>query len=409
MNSELRINRTLRLVATCAFILSCSVSALAQNSEDEFHRILQERVAFDQADFVALQQGQTVVKLLPVQDKREVAVSGVVKVQVPAEVFLQSFRESMLSKSSAAILEIGSFSNQPTLDDLKNLTIENRDIEDLKKCVIGDCQLKLSATMIERFRKEVDWEGQDYRNQATHLFKTMLLDYVRDYMARGDVGLIEYHDKANEVRLAEEQRDLLKASGYLNKVLPEFPQQLRAFPKSNVGAVENWITWSKIKFGLKPVFAINHITIYKTDKQVGPQIVIASKQIYANHYFDSSLGLTTFVNIPGASSGTFLLYESRSRADGLEGMFSKLKRNLVEDKAVDGLRGILEQSRLNLNARMFTETESEAPVAGGRNWKRLAVGRGRLFFALFLITALGALLAVTNYHWKDVASRGAHH
>ena len=166
----------------------------------------------------ALQQGQTVVKLLPVKDKREVAVSGLVNVQVPAEVFLQSFRESMSRKSNPAILEIGSFSSQPTLDDLKGLTIENRDIEDLKKCVVGDCQLKLSATMIERFHKEVDWEAPDYRNQATQLLKVMLLDYVRDYLARGDVALIEYHDKANEVRLAEEQHALIAASGYINKV-----------------------------------------------------------------------------------------------------------------------------------------------------------------------------------------------
>ncbi len=403
-----RTSKLPAFITFCAMVSLCTVAGLAQDSVAEFRGILREKVAFDETDFAALQQGQTVVKLIPVQDKREVAVSGLVKVQVPAEVFLQSFRESMSRKSNPAILEIGSFSSHPSPEDLKDLTIENRDIEDLKKCVVGDCQLKLSATMIERFHKEVDWEAPDYRSQATQLFKAVLLDYVRDYLARGDVALIEYHDKAKEVRLADEQHALIAASSYVNKVIPEFSQQLKAFPKSNVSAVENWIVWSKVKFGLKPVFAINHIMIYKTERETGPQIVIASKQIYANHYFDSSLGLTAFVNIPGANSGSFLLYENRSRADGLEGMFSKIKRGIVEDRAVDGLKAILEQSRVNLNARGLARTESAAPVIGGRNWKRWAGGGGRLFLVLFLITAFVALLALSNYHWKGVVNRGAH-
>ena len=408
MFRKLRISKLLPFITFCAIASLCTITALAQDSLAEFHGILRERLAFEETDFTALQQGQTVVKLLPVENKREVAVSGLVKVQVPAEVFLQSFRESMSQKGNPAILEIGSFSSQPTLDDLKGFTIEDRDIEDLKKCVIGDCQLKLSAMMIERLHKEVDWEAPDHRIQATQLLKAMLVNYVRDYLDRGDVALIEYRDKANEVRLAEEQHSLLAASSYINDVLPEFPKYLNGFPKSKVSAVENWIVWSKIKFGLKPVFAINHITIYKTGKETGAQIVIASKQIYADHYFNSSLGLTAFVNISGASPESFLLYENRSRADGLEGMFSKLKRGIVEDRAVDGLKGILEQSRANLNARVISRTESATPAVGGRNWKRWAAGGGRLFLALFLITAFVAWLALSNHNWKGVANRGAH-
>jgi hypothetical protein len=127
---------------------------------------------------------------LPVQDKKEVAVSGIVGLHLPAQVFLESFRENMATKSNPAILEIGRFSNQPTLDDLKDLTFETGDIEDLKRCVVGDCQLKLSASMIERFRKEMNWDAPDYRIKATQLLKPMLLDYVRDYLGRGDVAQI---------------------------------------------------------------------------------------------------------------------------------------------------------------------------------------------------------------------------
>ena len=402
------INKLPVLVASCAIVWLCTSAALAQSSVAEFHAVLREKVNFDQADFAALQQGQTVVKLLPAQDKREVAVSGLVSLQVPAEVFLKSFRENMSRKSNPAILEIGSFSNQPTLDDLKGLTFENRDIEDLKKCVVGDCQLKLSAIMIERFQKEVDWEAPDYSNQATHLLKVMLLDYVNDYLARGDQALIEYHDKTKTVRLAEEHRALMASSSYICDVVAQFSQYLKSAPKPRLANVESAIVWSKMKFGLKPVIAINHITIYKTEQEIRPQILIASKQIYANHYFDSSLGLTAFVNIPGASPGSFLLYENRSRADGLQGMFSNIKRGVVEDRAVDGLRAVLENSKVSLNARTLSQTEYASSVDEKRSWRRWKVGGVRLFLGLFLITAFVALYAMGNYRWNSVANGRAH-
>ena len=222
-------------------------AGLAQHSVAEFHKILHEKAAFDEVDFAALEQGQTVVSLLPANDRREVAVCGLVSLQVPAEVFLQSFLESMTRRSNPAILEIGRFSSTPTLDDLQSLTFENRDIDDMKDCIVGDCGLKLSATMIERFHKEIDWQAPDYRIRATQLLRIMLLDYVRDYLARGDAALIEYSDKSRGVRLAEEQRALMSGSTYIRDVLPEFPQHLKAFPKSEISIVENAIVWSKIK------------------------------------------------------------------------------------------------------------------------------------------------------------------
>lgn len=394
----------LLFISFCSIVCLGTNASLAQHSVAEFHKILHEKAAFDEVDFAALEQGQTVVSLLPANDKREVAVCGLVSLQVSAQVFLQSFLESMTRRSNPAILEIGRFSSTPTLDDLQSLTFENRDIDDMKDCIVGDCRLKLSATMIERFHKEIDWQAPDYRIRATQLFRVMLLDYVRDYLARGDGALIEYSDKSRGVRLAEEQRALMSGSTYINHVLPEFPQHLKAFPKSEISIVENAIVWSKVKFGLKPVIAINHIMVYKREKEIGPQVLVAAKQIYANHYFDSSLALTAFVNIPGASPGSYLFYENRSRADGLEGGFSQIKRSIVEDKAVDGLRTILESSKASLNARGLSPTESISPADEGRSSRGWKVRRVQLFkgllFSLLLITAFLAFFTVGNYNWK---------
>ena len=397
------IIKLILFIAVVSLIPLSAKTSRAQSSLAEFQRLLREKESFSDADLAKLQEGQTVVKVLPAQDKREVAVSGLVGLQVPADVFLKSYRESVSRKSSSAILEIGRFSNQPVLEDLKDLTFEDRDIEDLKTCVVGNCRLKLSATMIERLHRELDWNAPDYANRASELLKVMLLDYVREYLARGDLALIEYSDKARTVRLADEHRALKAGSSYLHENF--MSAHLKGLHESKL-QVENVLVWSKIKFGLKPVLAINHITIYQNQKEAGPQVLVASKQIYANHYFDSSLALTAFVNIPGANPQSYLFYENRSRADGLGGMFGKIKRGLVEDRAVQGLKAILEQSRSNLNASMSGEPESAASVDSQPGWKRWKGASVRLLSWLLLITTFFALLAFSNYYWKGTIRRG---
>jgi len=392
------------LLGICALVLLGANTCPAQDSVTEFHKALSDRAAFTETDFLALTHGRPVVKLLSARDKREVVVAGLAPLQAPAELFLQSFRESMTRKNNPAILEIGSFSSQPTIDDLQLLTFENRDLEDLKDCVVGDCPLKLSAAMIDRLHKEVDWSAPDFRAQATQVLKLMLLDYVRDYQARGDSALIEYNDKQIAVRLADEQRDLMVALNH--DFLEEIPQYLKSSPNAELHMIEHALVWSKIKFGFKPVIAINHITIYQREQKSGPQILIASKQIYANHYFDSSLALTAFLSIPGASSG-YLFYENRSRADGLGGAFSGLKRSIVENRALDSVKAILHQSQASLEARALNGAESSAEttdVGTGRRWR---VGRVQAFLLLICIAALVLLVGLRSYNWKFGISRAA--
>ena len=135
---------------------------------------------------------------------------GLVYLRVPPETFLQSFRESMVRKSDSAILEIGRFSSAPTIYDLQSLTLEPGDIDDLKTRVAGDCNVKLSAEMMQRFQNEIDWTAPNYHSQVTLLFKNILLDYVREYLRQGDAALIEYNDKSKGIRLADETQSLIR-------------------------------------------------------------------------------------------------------------------------------------------------------------------------------------------------------
>ena len=379
------LTRNKYLLCTLLVCLGASTT-WAQTSITEFQKILAEKASFQDTDFATLQANQPVARLAPVSDKREIAVAGMVNIRADADEFLRSYRDSMLRKSNAAILEIGSFSSQPVLADLESLTLDTRDIEDLKDCVVGDCQVKLSAPMIERFRKEIDWNAPDYALKVTNLFKQMLSEYVSDYRTRGEAALIQYNDKQKQINLATEQRALNEASGYINGLLAD--------SKAGLQLIEDAIVWSKIKFGLKPVIAVNHIRIYKRDREVGPQVLIASKQIYASHYFNASLALTALVTVPGASQGAYLVSENRSRADGLEGPFGKIKRGVVEKKALEGLKAILEHSQASLGGSSIAATTAEFASHQSYGWGRRLFGGVRPLLWLLVLSALIALLVL---------------
>jgi hypothetical protein len=389
----IRLAAVLIRIACALLFLGTSIS-LAQRSDAVPNERPAERAIFDNIGLTS-ERGSPVVKLLPVQDKREVAVCGLVNLQVPAEVFLQSFRESMVRRSNSAILEIGRFSGAPTIEDLHDFTVEPRDIEDLKECVAGDCKVKLSAGMIDRFRKEIDWTASDYGLQVTQLFKQILLNYIREYSNQGDAALIEYNDQPKSVLLAEETHSLIGASTFSREISGALAQHLHEY-----SLVENALVWSKIKFGLKPVIAINHILIYQREQTTGPKIIVVSKQIYANHYFDASLAVTAFGDNPNESNASYLFYENRSRVDGLVGLFGKLKRRVIEDQAVDSLTTILDKSKASLTARTSGQPETVSVTNVGSSWKRRITAVTQASLLIFLISAFVALLVFSQYGFR---------
>jgi hypothetical protein len=212
----------------------------------------------------------------------------------------------------------------------------------------------------------------------------MLVEYVRDYRARGDAALIEYNDKRDEVSLAAEHRALTAQSSYVNDILSD--------KEPGLLLIKDAIVWSKIKFGLKPVLAINHITVYQRQREVGPQVLVVSKQIYASHYFNAWLALTAFVSVP--SSGNYIIYENRSMADGLEGPFSKIKRGVVEKKALEGLRNILQHTRTTLDGPASTATSADFASYPPDGWRHRLFGGIRPLLWVLMLSGLIALLAL---------------
>lgn len=79
------------------------------------HRLLQERLGVSTSELTALDRGRVVVKSLRVDDGREIAAAGAVKVDVPAEFLLSRFSDIVTFKVSTIVRQIGKFSDPPRI------------------------------------------------------------------------------------------------------------------------------------------------------------------------------------------------------------------------------------------------------------------------------------------------------
>jgi hypothetical protein len=168
--------------------------------------------------------------------------------------------------------------------------------------------------------------------------------------------------------------------------------------------VENALYWSEVQVGLKPVILLTHTATYTRRHDDAPQILVATKQLYATHYFDSSLSLTLLTSATDEEgrAATYLLYANRSRLDALGGLFGGVRRRVIETQVLDGLRAVLQQTKLRTEAGPANAPESDlrAVDEGARDW---LFGRARYIFLPLLLVASILLLYLRR---RDLKTRG---
>jgi len=211
------------------------------------------------------------------------------------------------------------------------MTLDKEDINDLKNCQPGDCNIQMSDTAMQQLKA-----GKN----VTELAKQMLVQYVDSYLKGGDLSLSVYHDRKYPTYLALEFESLLNNSKYIKEYAPEFDDYLRKFPNAQLNGVENFIYWEKAKFAKKPVISITHVCIYQPDDQ---RAIIASKQIYSSHYFTGILGLTGLIDAT-PQSGIFVVTINRARAASIAGSFG-LRKQIVQNEMESAMEQSLNQTK----------------------------------------------------------------
>jgi len=278
-----------------------------------------------------------VVKVLDTSEKRELAFFGVTKVHAPPSLLIALFQDIENFKKADAVLKVKKLSNPPVPDDFKEMTLEPDDINELKKCKPGKCDMKLSEEMILRFNREINWAAKDSTSRAQELFRKLLFEYVQNYLLKGKEALYRYQDEKKAVLLSQELDGILNGSQHLLESHPDFFRYLGDFSGNRSGSFDTFLYWSKETLGFRPVITLTHVVI---DRSIPGASVFASKQIYSNHYMNGSLSLTGLFseNIDPQNPEFYMTYSNRSRTDMLEGLLSGLKRSIARSKSSAAVR-----------------------------------------------------------------------
>jgi hypothetical protein len=300
------------------------------------------------SDLDRVDAGQVVTRTLDAADKREVATLGVVRIRITPEFYVDRFQDIVSFKKNEAVLQIGTLGNPPAVAEMAGMTLDEHDVRHLRRCRVGDCGVQLPAAVIGRFQTDVDWTKPDAHRQAERLLRHTLVDYAATYLKAGAGAAIEYADETTRVHLGREWTSLMGTDVPGWKTFPALRQYLADFPASDVPGTIDRLYWSKEKVSRRTVVSVTHLAIMKTSTETPADYAIASRQIFATHYFDASLGLTVLVRDRSAPAPTtYLTYLNRSRVDVFGGLFGGVTRHIVSSKArgtVEDLLGRLQRS-----------------------------------------------------------------
>lgn len=320
---------------------------------------------FSADDLRALDDGAVVITTLDTRVRQELAHIGVVYLDASPGEFVDRFRDIETFERGPGIPQIGRFSSPPRMEDLQDLTLPEADLEALPHCRPGDCELKLSTDGMERFRNEVDWSSPSAAQEANQIARDMILELLLAYRTEGNRALGHYADSDKPMLVAEQFRGLLTNRDPLPNSVPALLTYLEHYPLGLPPGADEFFYWTVADFGLKPTIRVNHVTIYPlVDGSLpGDAYVIAIKQLYASHYFHTTLELrfVTDHQLESDRHGSTLVSITRSRNDGMTGFKGFFLRPVIRGRSRDAVRGYLEHVRRQVERPASKHTWSASP------------------------------------------------
>jgi hypothetical protein len=361
MSAVIAIPRAIPLVLLALGLGAALVSTtglLAAPSGSAVDELLIQKMKFSAADLRALDAGSAVIKTLDTPIREELAHAAAVYLDAPSGRFVERFRDIVRFERGPHIPQIERFGSLPRLEDLESLTLPPSDVTALRHCRPGDCDVKLSTAAMRRFREEVDWSSPNAGLQADEVAREMILDLVRAYQMEGNEALGRYDDGDEPLPVADQFRALLASSDTLPVPVPELLAYLDEYPQGRPEGAEDFFYWTVVNFGLRSTIRVNHVTIYPLSGSPPPSGVryaIAIKQLYASHYFHTTLELRFLIDDDRrAAGGTSLVSITRARNDGMTGFKGLFVRPIVRNRSRDAVRRYLEQVK--------RQVESPAPA-----------------------------------------------
>jgi len=341
------MTKRLGIAGILSLLTATLTSGVAQShtTGNQAHALLRATAGFTNAELARLDRGEPIAKVLDT-DRREVAIVGAVRIVGSQAKLFERYRGLSNVKTSDVVIETGRFSQTPVPEDLRELHFEDYDLDTIRTCKPGDCGVRLSTRDMERFARDVNWTAPNWKQQAGDLWRQLLAANANAYLANGTLG--DYRNKATPLDVADEFKILFQTFGDFEKLSPEFMAHLRQFPAARLHGTEDLLYWSKDDIN-RPVTRVTHLSLYPAPADANRPGLIATKQIYAAHYFDAGLGLTCAFD--DGRSGFYMVSMNRVRTRSLTGFTRTLVRSIVQRRSRDSMEGILRSMKSAIEQR----------------------------------------------------------
>lgn len=358
--------RAIGSVSPCALLIVGVGATLLVASSAAAPRVqaqaLLRKMGFSTADVQALDAGHAVVRSLATPVRQELAYVGAVYINAPPERLLERFRDIERFERGPGVPQIGRFGSTPQLEDLASLTLPVADVKALAACRPGTCDVQLPAAAITRFRSDVKWSAPDATRQATRVAHEVLLALVRAYQTDGNAALGHYDDDdGGPLPVAEHFRALLASRDNLPAPVPDLIAYLDTYPRGRPMGAEEFLYWSVVVFGLKPTIRVSHVVIYPLPSAQPVAYAIAIKQLYASHYFHTTLELRFAIDDERPGRGFWLVSVTRSRNDGMTGFKGLFLRSIISRRSGDAVRGYLAHVKRQVERPSLADGGIERP------------------------------------------------
>ena len=327
--------------AGLAVALAVVVLAAEPRPGVDVRALLREIAGFSNEDLTSIDRGVAVAKVLAT-DTREVAVAGAVRIKAQRDRLVARVRDIENLKRSAVVLDVGRFQDIPSIEDLSRAPFDDYSL-DLRDCRAGECRVRLTAEDIGRFHQSVDWQAAGWRDRSSRVWREVLAGHAEAYARKGAAALPVYANKVEPLSVASELSHLSAKFGFVTRFSSDFHRYLEQFGPLPPAGSQEMMYWSKEDFGVRPVFRISHQVILP----VADAVLIATNQVYADHYMDAGLGLTLAVD---DGDGFYMIVVNRARTRSLSGFLRRLVRGTVQGRSREALRKILTATRSALEA-----------------------------------------------------------
>jgi len=326
--------KIIRTAAPIFATLALAGALDAQPSSSELTHYLKDVAGFPAADLASFDAGQVIAKTSSSGGEGEISVVSAVRIRASKERVADYFHLLVTYVDGQVTLQIGQFHNPPQAQDVASLTLPDEDVKNLQGCKPGDCDVKIGGAGLDEIRSAINWNAPDAVTQVNAMARRRLVDYVGAYMTKGNAALVTYNDKSAPVSMKDQWQGLLRNSPNIMTYAPALARYLDGYPAASLPGSSDFIYWAKEVYAGNPVVHADHMVRW-ADPQRPDRITIAQKQIYASHYYNGSLAITTILDTttPGAPAASAVLYFNRSRGDLLKGGIAGIKRRIAEGQA----------------------------------------------------------------------------